>query len=115
MSVKLTDKEITALAKKMQLKQETINCQKRKEQATKKLPEAKKILQALNQLPDAVLEHLYNKRYSRGSVTAQSIAHIICDPIEVSCAKGNEDYESEVVLAAHDCKSMAELCTKLKI
>lgn len=118
MSVKLTDKEISALAKKVGMVAQKANTAAKAELVKKKVPEAKKILAVLNALPEQVLHYLYHNRYQKGSVTAHSIAGTLVEKTEedgYDNRKVQEMLEADVILAAHECPSMAALCKKLGI
>ena len=118
MAVKLTEKEISALSTKVIEKKKAANLQKKNAFAQKKLPEAKKVLSAINALPPQVLNRLYRTSYSKGSISALEMAKILC-------TDGDDDNEYEgidektiaadIVLAARECATMALLCKKLAI
>jgi hypothetical protein len=116
MSVKLTDREVSALATKLADKrQKGINAAFKKA-AQKRLPEAKRILQQLNGLPEKVLEYLYSHRYNKGTLTATKLAEFLHGDEEGNPENTrNRDLEPEIILLAHDCNTMAQLCKKLGI
>lgn len=110
MKFRLTDKEIQALAKKLAEKRNLEIAKQFNAKASKKIPEAKKIVATLNALPDCVLGFLYSNRYSRQNVSPSRIAKVLLSNDEdgettVKEVRGS-DLENDVVLAAHGCTSM---------
>ena len=115
MSVKLTDREVSALAKK-------IGDKRRKEAATKlasvvktKLPQAKQLLESLKAMPDEVISFLDDTRYSKSERTPAKLAERLAKKEEALEKIEDRNYEPDVVLAAHDCSSMTQLCKRLGI
>jgi ribosome-binding protein aMBF1 (putative translation factor) len=115
MSVKLTDREISALARKIADK-------KRKEASARlatvtktKLPQAKKLLDSLKSMPDEVISFLDDTRYSKHERTPAKLAEKLARKEEVLERIEDKTFEPDVVLAAHSCSSMGQLCNKLGI
>lgn len=115
MGVKLTDKEVSALARK-------VGDQKRKEAAAKlavkvkaKLPQAKQLLDSLKSMPDEVIAFLDDTRYSRSERTPTKLAEKLARKEEAIEKIEDRTFEPDVVLAAHDCTTMTALCKKLGI
>lgn len=115
--LRLTDKEIEALGKKMAEKKNTAAAKAFEALAAENLPEAKSICAQLKKLPEKVLDALYTNRYSRSQFTPGYVAMLLTgksDDRENRTARAS-DFESEIILAAHDCKTLGELCKKLGI
>lgn len=109
--VKLTDKEVQALASKIQKKdaakiEETI-----KRQAKQKLPQAKKIIAELEKMPDEVMGFLYRHSFHKG-ISPQLLARALA---EKQPSTDRKDYEADVILAAHNCTTLEQLCRKLGV
>lgn len=116
--LKITDKEIYALVKKVQAKQKNAVAKKDKEAAKKFYPEAQKLIKQLNEMPDYILQWLYNNRYNCGKVDKQALAIILLkknEDYEVEAIQTTDEIESDIVLAAYSCKTLSELCYKLGI
>src|SRR5690349_18562364 len=110
MPVKLTDREVSALAKK-------IGDKKRKEAAAalavtvkKKLPEAKQLLDSLKSMPDEVIAFLDDTRYSKSDRTPAKLAERLARKEETIDKIEDRSFEPDVVLTAHDCTTMTQLC-----
>lgn len=115
MGIKLTDKEVSALAKK-------VGDLKRKEVAAKlavkikaKLPLAKQLLDSLKSMPDEVIAFLDDTRYSRSERTPVKLAERLARKEEMIEKIDDHSFEPDVVLAAHDSTTMTALCKKLGI
>lgn len=115
MSVKLNDKEISALAKKIADKKKKDAEKRIAEVAKKKLPEAKKIITMIQNLPDVAIDFIDNTRYDKKYRTAQGLAERMARKEELMEKIDQKDYEPDIVLAAHGCSSLADLCKKLGI
>lgn len=119
MAVKLTDKEVTALAKKVQDKQKKVINTKRETAIKLKLPEAKKIIKQLEGFDDSVLDVLYNCRYSR--TTPGQLLRNLAGALVDNGSTQKDEYdeqktiEADIVIAANGCKDMATLCKVLAI
>lgn len=115
MAIKLTDKEVAALAKKVSEKKGAAAKSVMAAKAKAKIPEAEKYLKALKGIPEPVLDFLYENRWSRTNVTASELAKRLVPKSGESLKEDMESIQADVTLAAHDCTSMAQLCTKLGI
>jgi leucyl aminopeptidase (aminopeptidase T) len=115
MSLKLTDKEISALAKKIADKKQKEATKKITEAAKKKLPEAKKISAMISSLPEEVINLIDETRYDKGRRTVQNIADRLARKEELLEKIEAKNYESDVILAAHGCTTLTQLCSKLGI
>jgi len=115
MSLKLTDKEISALAKKIADKKQKEALKKLGEAAKRKLPEAKKLAALIESLPQEVISLIDETRYDKGKRNAQNIADRLARKEEVLEKIDAKNYESDVILAAHGCTTLTQLCSKLGI
>lgn len=115
MSLKLTDKEISALAKKLADNKKKEASKKIADAAKRKLPEAKKLLTIINSLPEEVISMVEETRYNKSSRNAQAIADRLARKEEILDKIESRDLEPDVILAAHNCNTMAQLCGKLGI
>lgn len=115
MSLKLTDKEISALAKKIADKRLKEASKKLAEAAKKKLPEAKKMAAIIASLPPEVINLIDETRYDKGKRNAQTIAERLARKEEALEKIEAKDFESDVILAAHGCTTLTQLCSKLGI
>lgn len=113
--LRLTDKEIEAIGKKMAQKANAEIEKSFAELANKKIGEAKNISTILKSLPSKVLDALYSNRYSRGQFTPTYISCLLVEENKPTESFSKGDFESEIVLKAHDCKTLGELCKKLGI
>lgn len=115
MSLKLNDKEVSALAKKLAEKKQKTIASANKAIVKKYLPEAKKIMAQLATLPSEIIDMLYEHRYSRSGYNAETVARKLAGSEVETDKVSPEPFESDVILAAHDCTTMAALCKKLEI
>lgn len=113
--LRLTDKEIEALGKQLAKKVNLEQLNRREAAAVKNLPAAKAICEKLKTLPDKVLDALYSNRYSRGQFTPKYVAGLITEREPERDEARSRDFESEIVLKAHECSTLSELCKKLGI
>ncbi len=115
MPVKLTDREVTALAKKIADKRQSEASKKLAEAAKRKMPEAKKIWSMIQSLPSEIIEFIDETRYDKGKRSVQGIANRLARMEKSDVDVRSKDYEPDVVLAAHGCNTMSQLCEKLGI
>lgn len=115
MPVKLTDKEISAIAKKLADQKKKVANKKIAEVTKRKIPEAKKLLSLIESLPDEVVQLVEETRYNKSSRNVQVIAERLARKEEMLDKIESKDFEPDIILAAHSCNSMAQLCTKLGI
>ena len=113
-SLKLTDKEIQALAKKLEQAKNKKLAYANSLKAKAKIPEAKKIIQTLNTLPDAILSELYDTRYQNGRLSVNRVSELLLGD-EIERQVKSHELEADVILAAHGCTTMSALCKKLDI
>ncbi|WP_276483595.1 hypothetical protein [Paraflavitalea pollutisoli] len=115
MTFKLTEKEIQALSKKVAAqKTEAINA-KNKAAIKAKMPQAKMIMTTIQALPEPVRDYLTDHRYSSQAVNQEAIARVLAK-VDLDTTKVSADeFEADIVLAAHGCTSLSQLCKKLKI
>ena len=109
-SIKLYDKEVSALATKLRTKAIQARNSKITAGLKAKLPEAKKILALLASVPDEVKKQCFSYSLRNGGVSAETIAKMLATIPEVPDQK---DFEADVILSVHGCATMAKLMTKL--
>jgi ubiquinone biosynthesis protein Coq4 len=115
--LKLSDKEISALAKKVLEKRNKERRAKVEAAAKLKVADAKKYIDALNKLPPEVVDYIYNNRWSRSKISPLDRAKMMVskDHGEYTDSERSVAFEADVTLAAHDCTTLTQLCRKLGI
>jgi hypothetical protein len=115
MPVKLTDKEISALARKIADKNRKEAAAKLAVIVKKKLPHAKQLLDSLKSMPEEVISFLDDTRYNRHERTPIKLAERLARKEEALEKIDDKSFEPDIILTAHSCTTMAQLCSKLGI
>lgn len=116
--LKLTEREIEALVSKVKdkivLKQKT----QKADAAKKLLPRARSISKSIMAIPDEVMEYLYENRYAMPTSALTDpikIAETLVKKTPEMAEPDTRNIKADIVLVAHNCTTMQQLCAKLGI